>query len=335
MTEMFEIREPDDFHVHLRTGTMLEDVAYLTARQFKRALIMPNTIPPILTARDVRRYRREIDFLTPWLNPLMTIQITDATTPAMIDDAIAVDAVAGKVYPLGVTTNSQNGITSFEKKYPVFEKMQETGMALPIHGELPDPECFCLNRETGFFHIVSEISHNFPSLKIILEHITTEAATVFVLHHKNVAATITVHHLLLTLDDVVGGMLHPHHFCKPIAKYPSDRSALIKAATSGFPRFFFGSDSAPHLRENKECSNGCAGVFSAPVALPLLVQIFNKHNALDKLENFTSGFGADFYGLPRNEGKKKLIEKDWVVPQQYDGIVPFMTGETLHWQVAE
>ena len=179
------------------------------------------------------------------------------------------------------------------------------------------------------------IKKQFPKLKIVLEHISTEAAVRSVETLKNVAATITVHHLRLTLDDVVGGLISPHNFCKPIAKRPHDREVLLMAATSGNPKFFYGGDSAPHLKSRKECSQGCAGIFNAPVALPMLTQIFDEHDALEFLEDFVSKFGAKFYGLPQNPETIELIKQDWVVPEEYDGIVPFMAGQTLHWQVAE
>lgn len=332
--EKIRIKKGDDFHVHFRKDNILRSAIYFTARQFKRATIMPNTIPPILNAQNVSWYRESIRRLAPWFEPLMTIQITNGTTPLTISEAKKIGVVAGKIYPQGVTTNSQNGVANFKTIYPALEKMQKVGMLLLLHGEDPWEKAFCLDREKMFLPILYQISTDFPKLKIVLEHITTESAVNMVEQLSNVSATITVHHLVLTLDDVVGGMLQPHNFCKPIAKTPADREALLKVATSGNPKFFFGSDSAPHLRERKECSQGCAGVFSAPIALQLLAQIFEEQNALDKLENFVSQFGADFYGLPQSSETIELTKKDWVVPD-YNGIVPFMAGQTLRWQIAD
>jgi len=297
---------------------------------------MPNTDPPILTAEDAVQYRSEItsvqrvDF-----EPLMTIQITDNTTPAMIKEAKKVGVVAGKVYPKNVTTGSQNGVTDFKAVYPVFKEMQEQQMLLLLHGESPDPEVYCLDREKVFLSTLSMIAEDFPWFRIVLEHITTRRAVVAVMALKNVFATITVHHLVLTLDDVVGNLLSPHNFCKPLAKRPQDREALLAAAMSGNPKFSYGGDSAPWLIGKKECSHGCAGIFNAPVALPLLAQIFEGYGKLDLLPNFIGKFGADVYGLPQNTGTIELVEEDWIVPAQYAGIVPFMAGETLHFKLAE
>jgi dihydroorotase len=351
--EKITIRKGDDMHVHFRTGDILKTVVGFTARQFKRAVIMPNTTnpntgkpAPILTADNARRYYAEItNRCGNEFDPLMTIQITDNTTPEIIAEAKKAGVIAGKVYPLGVTTNSQNGLRSYREMDHVWEAMEQAGMLLLLHGESPEPDVFCLDREEKFLSVLEEISEGFPKLKIVLEHITTAPAVQAVRALDNVAATITAHHLLLTLDDVVGDKLSPHNFCKPLAKRPHDRQALIASATSGSPKFFFGSDSAPHLRLNKECSQGCAGCFTAPIALPLLTQVFEEIGALDKLENFTSKFGTDFYGLPQNVGAITLVKKDWVVPNEYRmpcfvsdksaEIVPFMAGQTLHWQVAE
>lgn len=331
------IRKPDDFHCHLRCGYMLDRVLPFTASVFGRAIIMPNTNQPILTDEDVLEYRKKILQSRKIYNftPLMTIQITDSTTEEIVEKAHQAGAVAGKVYPIGVTTNSGNGVKDFGKLSNVFKKMQEIGMALLLHGEKPD--VFCLNREKEFLNILIEINKKFPELKIVMEHITTRLAVETVKSLKNVAATITAHHLVLTLDDVVGNLLSPHNFCKPIAKYPKDRAALLEAATSGNPEFFFGSDSAPHWKEDKECSGGCAGIFSAPVAIPLLAEIFEKKDCLNKLENFVSTFGAVFYDLPLNKEKITLVKKNWIVPEKYGtesaDIIPFMAGKKLSWQV--
>lgn len=333
MTVKLKIRKGDDFHCHFRTGPVLEDVAFFTARQFKRAIIMPNTNPPILTARDVNRYRREILELVPWFEPLMTIQINDNTTPRMAEQAKESGAIAGKIYPLGVTTNSQNGVSNFKAIYPTLDKMQEIGMLALFHGEDPWEKATCLDREKMFLPTLYGIANDFPRLKIVLEHITTADAIQMVEQLPNVAATITAHHLLLTIDDIIGDKICPHNFCKPIAKRPEDREALLKAATSGNPKFFFGSDSAPHLKQNKECSHGCAGIFTAPNAIQSLAQTFEERSALRFLDDFVSGFGAYHYGLPRSQDTIQLVKKDWTVGNVYNGIVPFRAGQVLHWQV--
>ena len=335
MTKKIQIKKPDDFHCHFRQGRVLPPVVRLTAMQFKRATVMPNTVPPILTGEDVLVYFEQIHRSAPYLLPLMTIQINSATTIETVETAKKYGAVAGKIYPQGVTTNSQNGVTNFKALYPVFEKMAEIGMLALFHGEDPWEKALCIDRENLFLPTLHEIATDFPELKIVLEHITTEAAGRMVIMLDNVSATITAHHLVLTLDDVIGGLIQPHNFCKPIAKRPEDRDFLLKMAISGSPKFFFGSDSAPHLRDQKECAGGCAGVFSSPVALPLLAQIFDQQGALDKLEGFTAKFGADFYGLPQSTETIELEEKDRVVPEEYDGIVPFMAGKALRWKVAE
>ena len=335
------IRKGDDMHCHLRTGLVMRAVTDFTAEQFKRAVVMPNTTPPILVAEDVEEYRWHINSCRlGGFEPLMTIQITGETSPRIIAEAKKAGAIAGKVYPQGVTTNSQNGVSNFKAIYPALEKMQELGMPVLFHGEDPWEKAICLHREKMFLPTLYDIATDFPKLKIVLEHITTEDAFRMVTMLDNVAATITAHHLVLTLDDIVGGMIQPHNFCKPIAKFPEDREALLRAATSGSPKFFFGSDSAPHVRDDKECSQGCAGVFSAPVALALLAQIFEERNALDKMENFVSRFGADFYGLPQNTQTIGLSKETWTVPEFYsvrnglDDIVPFMAGRQLPWRVS-
>jgi dihydroorotase len=293
---------------------------------------MPNTTKPILTARDAVRYREEIIFETPvWFKPLMTIKLVRSTTPEVIADAKDAGVVAGKVYPEGVTTNSDDGVRNVKELYGVFEAMEKAGMILCLHGEVPD--AFCLDREDAFLLALEDIATTFPKLKIVLEHITTaSAAHVVTVLPANVAATITVHHLFITLDDVIGGMLSPHNFCKPVAKRPHDREALLRAAVSGNPKFFLGTDSAPHAAEKKECASGCAGCFTAPMALPALASIFDREGALNKLEAFTSTFGAEFYGLPLNEGEISLVKEDWRIPQVC-GVVPFMAGKTLSWRL--
>ncbi len=338
----FEMIKGDDMHCHLRTGVVLKSVVDFTSKYWGRAIIMPNTTPKaVLTADIASAYRNAIKIAChDNFEPLMTIQINDKTTPAMIAEAKKAGVVAGKVYPKGVTTNSENGVIDLKSLYPVFEAMQEQDILLLLHGEMPGENVFCLDREEIFLKELIDLNKRLCNLKIVLEHITTSAAVECIRRlGSNVAATITVHHLILTLNDVSDGKLHPHNFCMPIAKRPTDRAALIEAATSGHFRFFYGGDSAPHLEENKECSEGCAGVFNAPIALQLLAQIFEEAGKLDRLENFTSKFGAEFYGLSQNSGIINLVKKDWTVPNSYpcgeSKIIPFMAGQTLHWQVEE
>jgi dihydroorotase len=342
-----KIRKPDDFHVHLRQGNLLRDVLPFTANVFGRALVMPNTTPAIDTPIRVADYRREIRAALPEgskFTPLMTFKITPNTNPDYIETMKRVGAVAGKLYPDGVTTNSENGVTDFQALTPVFDEMEKNDLVLCLHGEMPG--AFCLDREAVFVDkIMSWFDQRFPHLKIVLEHITTEDAAYYVSRSPyNRAATITAHHLWLTLDDVIGGTLKPHNFCKPIAKRESDRQALVAYATLGGSRFFLGSDSAPHTKKLKECDCGAAGVFSAPCLLPSLVEVFLREGRLNNLEYFTSVHGAQFYGLPLNEGVIELVHDAWSVPKGVfrtgetsswsdESIVPFLAGETLQYKV--
>ena len=319
------IRRPNDFHLHLRSGELLKEVLFFSARQFDWAVVMPNTRPqPILTGADARRYYQEIIDAAqsldcagfPSFKPLMTIQITPNTAPETIKRAAESGTLIGKIYPLGITTNSDNGVLNFQKLYPVFEEMQKLDMVLSLHGESPDNSTQGIEREEVFLHTLRTLVRYFPRLRIVLEHITTRAAVECIsTMSAKVAATITAHHLLLTLDDVIGyspesrGLMQPHNFCKPIAKTVYDRSALRTAVRNGNPKFFFGSDSAPHPKENKECAFCCAGVFTSPVALPLLAQLLEYLGCLERLQGFVSDFGARFYRRPPNEGTLRLVKK--------------------------
>lgn len=328
------IRRPDDFHLHLRQGKILASVIGHTARQFERALVMPNTMPPILDAEEVVWYREKILAQGSGLVPLMSIKIVQATTPEMVRAAYTAGAIAGKLYPVGVTTNATDGVSDISALAPVFAQMEQSGMVLCLHGELPGT--FSLDREQAFLPTLKNLAREFTKLRIVLEHASTEEAVECVMSLPlTVAATITVHHLLLTLDDIIGGTLSPHHFCKPVPKRPEDRAALRRAATSGNPKFFLGTDSAPHLKHVKECAEGAAGIFSAPVALPLLAEIFEAERALDALERFTAEFGAKFYDLPLNEGTIALVQESWQVPDEIGGIVPLWAGQEIAWQMAE
>jgi dihydroorotase len=265
VTEAITIRRPDDWHVHLRDGELLTAVAPATARHFGRALVMPNLTPPVKTGADAMAYKERILAATEGsgFEPLMTIKLLPETTAEWIQEAKQAGVIAGKLYPQGVTTNSEDGWSEIEVLDPAFAAMEAAGMVLCLHGEAPD--AFCLDREERFVRdVLPAIAGKFPRLRIVLEHVTTRVGVEMVRELPNVAGTITVHHLLLTLDDVIGGALNPHHFCKPVAKRPEDREALVEAAIRS-ERFFLGTDSAPHLKENKECAAGCAGVYTSPV----------------------------------------------------------------------
>lgn len=327
---------PDDFHAHLRQGAPLTDYVHDLVRQFGRAIVMPNTVPPMTSAAAIAAYKQEIlnaaADVAPDFEPLMTFKLNPNYTEQDLRDMMAVGVVAAKYYPAGVTTNSQDGVSDFESVFPVISMMEKLGLVLCVHGE--EPGAFCLEREGKFITRVERLSKEFPNLKIVFEHLSTAAAVEVVKSlPRNVAATITVHHLIHSLDDVIGDALRPHHFCKPLPKYPSDREALRAAAFSGNPKFFLGTDSAPHAREKKECCCGAAGVYSAPVAIPLLVREFERAGALDKLPNFVGGFGADFYGLPRTKKTMTLRREPWIVPDIVNGVVPLAAGETLDWKI--
>lgn len=341
MVETLSIPTPDDMHVHFREGAMLSRVVPATSSVFGRALVMPNTVHPMLGGADVCAYAEEIRIAanhpnpsSPPFEPLMTVKLLRSSTRDVLRDAKAGDAVAAKFYPEGVTTNSEDGVADLRDLAPALEVLQELGMVLCLHGEVPG--AFCMDREVLFLDSLHWAASTFPDLRIVLEHVTTASAVYEIASMRpGVAATITAHHLFHTLDDVVGGMLNPHAFCKPIAKTKEDRMALRVAATSGNPKFFFGSDTAPHLRGKKECSSGCAGVFSAPCAIESLAMAFDECGALDKLGPFVSRFGADFYGLPHNPGSVLLAREEWRVPDELHGVVPFMAGRVLPWRVVE
>lgn len=334
------IRKPDDFHVHLRQEELLRIVVPHTAAYFQRALVMPNTEPPMCNIHVAHSYCNEIREIArragyDKFEPLMTIKIVDSMNPGIVNLAHTFGVVAGKAYPVGATTNSEEGVSDFRHPHmrDVFEEMEASGMVLCVHGEMPSAPS--LEREARFLCELEWLAVHFPKLKIVWEHITTRKAVEAVCAlPPTVAATITVHHLFLTLDDVIGGKLNPHHFCKPIAKTADDRAAVQEAALSGNPKFFFGSDSAPHLLENKEYGAGEAGIFTSPVALPLLADFFERENLLSRLEDFVSRYGAEFYGLPLNKGTITLIKDPWKVPWVYGNcIVPFKADETLQWKV--
>lgn len=345
--------KPYDFHVHLRDGQMLQLVAPITAAQFYRALVMPNLRDnPVLTLSDAQAYRaRILDAVGPSANfePLMTIKIRPDTTKAIIRECkhgqLTTCVVAGKVYPKGLTTHSDDGVENFLGLYSIFQAMEESGLVLCLHGEMPGDDITSRDREREFLRTLKFIAKTFPGLRIVMEHITTAAAVDTILDLPgNVAATITLHHLMLTCDDVGGDHMHPDHYCKPIPKDRADLLALRMAATSGCPKFFFGSDSAPHPRTGKERGKDCcAGIFTAPVALPLLAEVFEWDNALDRLEGFVRHHGWQFYGTgePAADRPRQitLTKEPWEVPPVFGSephsVVPFAAGRKITWRLKE
>jgi dihydroorotase len=344
MSETLTITRPDDWHAHFRDGDLMESVVAATARQFARAIVMPNLKPPVVTTQQAKAYRERILAALPKkaaFEPLMTLYLTDGTPAAEIERARASGFVkAVKYYPAGATTHSAAGVTDIRKVDAVLEAMQDAGMPLLVHGEVTDPEVDVFDRESVFLErTLAPLVKRFPKLKIVVEHITTHEAAAFVERApENVAATITVHHLLMNRNALFSGGLRPHHYCLPVLKREPHRRALVKAATSGNPKFFLGTDSAPHSRRSKEADCGHAGIYTAHAALELYTEVFEIAGALDKLEGFASHFGADFYGLARNKGKLKLEKVRWKVPPEYpfgtEAVVPLRAGQTIGWRLA-
>ena len=341
MTDRLVIRRPDDWHVHLRDGAMLSDVVNYTARQFSRAIIMPNLTPPVTTVTAGIAYRERImEAVDPNLNftPLMVCYLTDTIDADEVSRGHAEGVfTACKLYPANATTNSSHGVTDIKNIYPVLTAMQRIGMPLLVHGEVTHQDVDIFDREAVFIdNVLRGVIKDFPDLKVIFEHITTAEAAEFVMASgPNVAATITPHHLEFNRNAIFQGGIRPHYYCLPIAKREKHRLALRKAATSGSPKFFLGTDTAPHTIEAKQSACGCAGLFNAPYALEAYAKIFDEENALDKLEGFASEFGPRFYGLPLNDGTVTLQRKDVSVPETLDvmntKIVPFHSGGTLPW----
>lgn len=336
------LSQPDDLHLHVREGEALKSVVPDTARQFARAIIMPNLADPITTVAQAKNYRNKIlaavedsDF-----EPLMTLYLTDKTTAKTIHEAKASGFIhALKLYPAGATTNSDKGVTDLENIYPALEAMQETSIPLLVHGEVTDPEIDIFDRERVFIETILEpLIKRFPSLKVVLEHITTSDAVEFVSSAPDtIAATITAHHLLMNRNTIFAGGIRPHHYCLPILKRETHRQTLVKAATSGSPKFFLGTDSAPHMQGAKESACGCAGIYTAYHAMELYSEAFDNANALDKLEGFASFYGADFYGLARNTKTITLNRENWEVPKQLplgkDVTIPLRAGEICQWKL--
>lgn len=323
---------PLDMHLHLRDGVMLENIAPLTAYSFSGALVMPNLVPPVETLDDVEAYRQRIMAAVPndFFEPYMTLfykNYDKAFLTSVVDHIIAI-----KLYPAGITTNSEGGVSSFdiEEMRETLEAMSDLGIPLCVHGET---DGFVMDREAEFMSIYELLATNFPNLKIIMEHITTKAAVDMLDKYENLYATITVHHLLLTLNDVVGGLMKPHLFCKPIAKRPEDREALLNVALEAHPKVMFGSDSAPHPQNKKESCGCAAGVFTAPISLQLLCEIFEQFDKLDNLQAFVSDNAQNIYGICPEFKEVTLERRPFVVPEKYANVVPMYAGEVINWAI--
>ncbi|GAA0850528.1 dihydroorotase [Marinobacter szutsaonensis] len=343
MTEQLTITRPDDWHLHVRDGDILKDVVPATAACFGRAIIMPNLVPPVVTAADATAYRERILAAAngTGFEPLMTLYLTEATTPEMIREAKAAGVIAAKLYPAGATTNSASGVKDIRNIYPVLEAMADCGMLLLVHGEVTDADIDIFDREKVFLErVLAPTLEAFPGLKVVLEHITTADSANFVRDYKggNLGATLTPQHLMYNRNHMLVGGIRPHLYCLPILKRNLHQQALRDAVASGDKRFFLGTDSAPHARDKKEAACGCAGCYSAFGAIGLYAEIFEELGILDKFEAFASHNGADFYGLPRNQDSITLVRKPWTMPEQLplaDGsIVPLKAGETVNWQLA-
>ena len=343
MPDTITIRRPDDWHVHLRDGDMLRGVAPFTARQFARAIVMPNLRQPVTSVALACAYRTRIraavgeDF-----QPLMTCYLTDEADPAELVRGLEEGVwVAAKLYPANATTNSAFGVTDVRNIYPTLEAMQRSGIVLCVHGEVTDRDIDIFDREAVFIERVLEpLVRDFPDLRIVLEHITTADAADYVAQAgENVAATITPHHLIINRNAMFDGGIRPHAYCLPVAKREAHRRAVRAAAVSGSPKFFLGTDSAPHTVDRKESACGCAGIFNAPYALESYAQIFEEEGVLDRLEGFASEHGPNFYGLPLNEGRVTLVREDVVVPDTIGegalSVVPFHAGETMRWRLVD
>ena len=339
------LTRPDDWHLHLRDGAAMRSVLPDTARRFARAIVMPNLKPPVRNVEDAAAYRSRILAALPAgmaFEPLMTLYLTDITTPEEIAKARASGFVqAVKYYPAGATTNSDSGVTAVEKTYPALAAMETEGLPLLVHGEVTDPEVDVFDREAVFIErVLAPLRQRFPRLKLVLEHVTTRDGIEFVqASPANVAATITVHHLLYNRNALFKGGIRPHYYCLPVLKRERHRQALIEAAISGNPKFFLGTDSAPHAQRAKECACGCAGIYTAHAGIELYAEAFEMAGALDKLEAFASFHGPDFYGLPRNTQRVSLRKSAWTVPERVafgdTSLVPLRAGESVTWQLMD
>lgn len=333
----FELNEPLDMHLHLRDGEMLGLVGPLTSETFSGALVMPNLVPPITTKEELLSYKQRINTICEQdkFEPYLTLFFKNDYSYKFLED-IKNDIIAIKLYPAGITTNSETGVSSMDVEVlrPTLESMSKLGIPLCVHGETNG---FVMDREKEFMPIYEAIAKAFPNLKIIMEHITTKDAIELLDKYENLYATVTLHHLIITLDDVAGGMLNPHLFCKPIAKRPEDRTALLNAALKAHPKLMFGSDSAPHPKHKKESCGCAAGVFTSPIALQVLTQLFEKHECLDNLNKFVSLNAQRIYNLTPLKKKITLIKKDFIVPSayeyNYESVVPMYSGERISWSI--
>jgi dihydroorotase len=341
--DQITIRQPDDWHLHLRDGVHMQAVLPDTARRFARAIVMPNLRPPVSTTELALAYRQRILAALPQgarFQPLMTLYLTDNTRPAEIERARASGVVhAVKYYPAGATTNSDSGVTDIARCFDTLEAMSALGMPLLVHGEVTDPGVDVFDREKVFVErTLAPLVARFPRLKVVLEHITTADAAAFVERAPpTVAATVTAHHLLMNRNAIFQGGVRPHHYCLPILKREEHRVALVRVATSGSPKFFLGTDSAPHARHTKEHACGCAGIYTAHAGIELYAEAFAQAGALDRLEGFASAHGADFYALPRNQASITLRRESWQVPEQIpygsDTLVPLRAGAEVEWKL--
>jgi dihydroorotase len=337
------LTRPDDWHLHLRDGARLHAVLADTCARFGRAIVMPNLRPPVVTVADALAYRERILAARPpgsSFEPLMTLYLTEATTPAHVAELAGTPVVAIKLYPAGATTNSEAGVHGLDPLTEVFDAMSERGVPLLIHGESTDPADDVFDREARFIAgPLTRLRDRHPTLKIVLEHITTEDAVAWVRAHpgSHTAATITVHHLLLNRNAMFSGGMRPHHYCLPVLKRERHRLALVEAAISGSPQFFLGTDSAPHSVAAKQAACGCAGIYSAHAAIELYAEVFEAHGALDRLEPFASFHGPDFYGLSRNRETLTLVRESWIVPETIafgdERLVPLRAGERVQWRI--
>ncbi|MCG7970632.1 MAG: dihydroorotase [Candidatus Thiodiazotropha taylori] len=337
------LTKPDDWHLHLRDDEAMASVVGHTAERFARAIVMPNLKPPVANTQLAAEYRQRILSALPensGFTPLMTLYMTDRLTSEEVIRAKQSGFVHGiKLYPAGATTNSDAGVTDIRKLYPVLETMQRESMPLLVHAEVTDPEIDIFDRERVFIdRYMTMLRADFPELSIVFEHVTTRDAVDFVREsNSHTGATITVQHLMFNRNHMLAGGIRPHYYCLPILKRETHQEALIEAATSGNPRFFLGTDSAPHPQHAKECGCGCAGCYTAHAAIELYTEIFEAENALDKLEGFASHYGPDFYGMPRNTEQITLQKSDWQVAESYrfgkDRVVPLKAGQTVHWQL--
>ena len=343
--QILTITRPDDWHLHLRDDRLMQSVLPDTARQFARAIVMPNLKPPVTTTACALQYRARIAAALPQgakFSPLMTLYLTDDTSASAIREAKASGVVhAVKLYPAGATTNSDAGVTDIRKTYAALEEMQRCGMPLLVHGEVTDAAIDVFDREAVFIErVMQPLLRDMPELRVVFEHITTRDAAQFVAGSQdNIAATITAHHLLYNRNAMFAGGIRPHYYCLPILKRETHREALLKAATGGSAKFFLGTDSAPHAHHTKENACGCAGCYTAHSAIELYAEAFDQAGALDKLEGFASFYGADFYRLPRNTDTLTLRRHDWQLPDSLaygeHRLIPLRAGETLQWQVVE